>query len=118
MTSVAYSVAKVVPITPLLLGIQVLIKGLQLQWWGTPSGRESPAFAHRNHIAQVQFSLGSSGAGFTPYSAGRRGIRNDASVGIQVRSCPLNAQAPIGLGKWKSITPGLFVVIYQIVLFL
>ena len=44
MTSVAYSVAKVVPITPFLLGIQVLIKGLQLPRWGTPSGRESPAF--------------------------------------------------------------------------
>ena len=44
MTSVVYSVAKVVPITPFLLGIQVLIKGLQLPRWGTPSGRESPAF--------------------------------------------------------------------------
>ena len=48
MTSVAYSVAKVVPITPFLLGIQVLIKGLQLPRWGTPSGRESPAFTYFN----------------------------------------------------------------------
>ena len=37
------SVAKVVPITPFLLGIQVLIKCLQLPRRGTPSGRESPA---------------------------------------------------------------------------
>ena len=34
MTSVVYSVAKVVPITPFLLGIQVLFKGLQLPRWG------------------------------------------------------------------------------------
>ena len=66
MTSVVYSVAKVVPITPFLLGIQVLIKGLQLPRWGTPSGRESPAFtktaaqatALRLVVLLVQYVLG------------------------------------------------------------
>ena len=44
MTSVDYSAAKVVLITPFLLGIQVLIKGLQLPVArrGTPSSREVP----------------------------------------------------------------------------
>ena len=37
------SVAKVVPITPFLLGIQVSIKYLQLPCRGTVPGRESPA---------------------------------------------------------------------------
>ena len=54
MTSVVYSVAKVVPITPFLLGIQVLIKGLQLPRWGTPSGRESPAFT-TNELGSLHY---------------------------------------------------------------
>ena len=65
MTSVAYSAAKVVPITPFLLGNQrgnkVLIKGLQLPRWGTPqgtppSGRESPAFTFTKTTRYIETS--------------------------------------------------------------
>ena len=68
------SVAKVVPITPFLLGIQVLIKGLQLPRWGTPSGRESPAFTYGAVLTHICKN---------PSFAGERGWSR-----IEIRSRP------------------------------